>query len=188
MHNKIKGKILKLNEIKTKINEFEPKSNDEKYMLLACQEAYKAYESGNFGIGAILVDENGSVVSKGHNSVFNPSFRSDLHAEMVVMNQFESHHITKQDLSKYTLYTSLEPCPMCLARVITAGVGTVKYACVDKDGGMVSRILSFPPVWQEIASDRNFTQALISSELQKIASELFLSNVAQLDNILKNNK
>lgn len=177
---------MKLNEIKTKINEFKPQSNDEKYMLLACQEAYKAYESGNFGIGAVLVDENGSVVSKGHNRVFNPSFRSDLHAEMVVMNQFESYHNTKQDLSKYTLYTSLEPCPMCLARVITAGVGTVKFACVDTEGGMVSRLSLFPPVWQEIANDRKFTQAIIADELQTIAKELFLSNVNQLDNQLKN--
>ncbi len=176
---------MELDILQNTLNTFEPQTSDEKFILMACVEAYKAYQDGNFGIGAILVNEQGEVVEKGHNSVFNPTFRSDLHAEMVVMNQFEERNKEKKDLSKYTIYTSLEPCPMCLSRLITSGVGNVKFATLDHDGGMVSRWSSLPPIWKEISKNRNYGKADISEELEKIARDIFLSNVEELDNSLK---
>ena len=40
---------------------------DEHYMALALEEAQKAYDKGEIPIGAVLVDESGTVVSRGHN-------------------------------------------------------------------------------------------------------------------------
>src|SRR5262245_48002812 len=65
---------------------------DQQLGMVACQEALVAAQRGNYGVGAVLVNPGGSVVSKGQNTVFYPHFRSDLHAEMVVMNAFEERH------------------------------------------------------------------------------------------------
>src|SRR5262245_23051180 len=93
--------------------------------LIACQEALAAARQGNFGVGAVLVDAHGTVVAQGQNAVFYPRFRSDLHAEMVVMTAFEEQHPEADNMRGYTLLSSLEPCPMCLARLLAAGVQTV---------------------------------------------------------------
>jgi hypothetical protein len=60
--------------------------------MVACQEALVAALRGNYGVGALLVDPQGTIVARGQNAVFSPYFRSDLHAEMVVMNTFEERH------------------------------------------------------------------------------------------------
>jgi len=72
--------------------EFKEAYPDDKYVWLTDVLALKAVDSGNFGVGCILVDLHGNVVFQGHNEVFNPYFRSDRHAEMVVMDDFEDTH------------------------------------------------------------------------------------------------
>lgn len=69
----------------------------DKHIRITCLEALLAVEEGNFGIGAVLVDTKGAIVEGGHNQLFTPYFRSDRHAEMVVMNKFEQNNpgITK---------------------------------------------------------------------------------------------
>jgi len=52
--------------------------------------------SGNFGVGCIIVDVYGNVIVQGHNEVFHPYFRSDRHAEMVVMREFEDKQLIFQ--------------------------------------------------------------------------------------------
>jgi len=55
----------------------------------------------------------------GHNLMYSPHFRSDLRGEMLVINFFEEEHSGTITLESYTLYTSLESCPMCLIRFIS---------------------------------------------------------------------
>src|SRR5262249_22052137 len=65
---------------------------DQELGMVACQEALLAASRGNYGVGAVLVDPQGTVVEQGQNAVFYPHFRSDLHAEMVALNAFEDRH------------------------------------------------------------------------------------------------
>ena len=67
-------------------------NQDQQLGVVACQEALVAALRGNYGVGALLVDPQGTIVARGQNAVFSPYFRSDLHAEMVVMNIFEERH------------------------------------------------------------------------------------------------
>src|SRR4051812_39642681 len=90
---------------------------DDYPMLLAVHEALEAAKAGNFGIGAVIVDRSGVVIATGRNRVFVPSFRSDMHAEMDAVTTLESSLSPAADVSGLTLFTSLEPCPMCLARL-----------------------------------------------------------------------
>jgi cytosine deaminase len=165
-----------------KFNEVYP---DDKYVWLTNVLALKGVDSGNFGVGSILVDVHGNVVVQGHNEVFYPYFRSDRHAEMVVMDEFEDKF---QDIKMqgFILYTSLESCPMCFVRLITSGVNKVLHASPDMTGGMVREMKNLPQFWLDLFEGKVFSQARCSRELINVANDIFLLNVDELIGKIKN--
>jgi guanine deaminase len=50
------------------------------------------------------------------------------HAELLAIRRLASN-LNKTDLSGFTLYTTCEPCPMCMGAVIWAKIDTVFYGC-----------------------------------------------------------
>ncbi len=90
------------------------------------------------------------------------------------MTRFEERLRQPISLRDYSLFTSLEPCPMCLTRLITAGVGHVYHAAPDLDSGMVCRLEHLTPVWVELAKRQEFAPARTSPALQEMASQVFL--------------
>ena len=165
---------------------FDREYPDDSYIWLTDVLALMAVNSGNFGIGSVLIDGSGDVVVQGHNELFSPYFRSDRHGEMVVMDKFEDTHreVTKPEY--YTLYTSLEPCPMCTTRLITSVVTRVLYAAPDIPGGMVHRMEDLPPFWIKLGEGKVFAQSRCSQELTDAANGIFLLNLDELFEKLKN--
>jgi tRNA(Arg) A34 adenosine deaminase TadA len=159
---------------------------DDEWGMITLELAYEAVLLGNFGIGCVLVDPAGNMVASGHNEVFVPYFRSDRHGEMVVMDAFEEDNKSVTSMAGYTLYTSLESCPMCLARLITSGVATVKYLAPDAKGGMVHLMGNLPQIWQELAKRQTFPQANCSPLLIQAAFEIFMINADQLNTQIVN--
>jgi cytosine deaminase len=162
----------------------DPSSPDDVPVQAALQQAVKAARSGNFGIGAVLVDSSGKVLLEGRNRVFTPRFRSDAHAEMDVLSKLE-RLMPEVRARSLTLYTSVECCPMCLARVITSGISRVVYVATDADGGMVAQRSNLPRIWRDLSKGQRFDKAKCSPELTRIADEVFRSNVVQLDRELR---
>jgi cytosine deaminase len=165
---------------------FDHEYPDDSYIWLTDVLALVAVNSGNFGIGSVLIDGSGGVVVQGHNELFNPYFRSDRHGEMVVMDKFEDTHRDATKLEGYALYTSLEPCPMCMTRLMTSVVNRVLYAAPDMAGGMVHRMEDLPPCWIELGAGKVFAQGECSQELINAANEIFLLNLDRLFEKLKN--
>jgi cytosine deaminase len=153
---------------------------DQELGIIACEEALAAARAENYGVGAVLVDPEGEVLERGRNQAFNPKFRSDLHAEMVVMNAFEDRFPEATHMRGYTLFCSLEPCPMCLARLLIAGVQTVKFAALDELGGMVTRMHHLPTAWQRLGQRQQFVQAEVSESLKQFAVDVFVLNLGAL--------
>ena len=89
-------------------------------------------------------------------------------------------------MADYTLYTSLESCPMCLARLITSGVGTVKYVSPDLTGGMVHLMTNLPKIWQILAGRQKFPQASVPSLLVQLAFDIFKLNADELNSKIVN--
>jgi cytosine deaminase len=150
---------------------------DQRLGIVACREALEAARTGNYGVGAVLVDPEGRIVARGRNSVFFPRFRSDLHAEMVVLNAFEERHPRSKHMRGYTLVCSLEPCPMCLARLLVAGVQTVKFLARDDLAGMVGHRGKFPAAWRRLWRRQEFVRADVSDGLKRFALDVFLLNL-----------
>lgn len=178
-----------LSELKHKIENYKTLQsyNDDIYAWLTVILALRAANMGNFGVGALLINGDRDIVTVGHNQVFEPYFRSDLHAEMVVMNQVETNIKEIGNLEGYTIYTSLEPCPMCFTRLLTSGVGTILQVAPDYDGGMVHKIKDLPPVWRALSERKVFAPAKCSKTMTDIAGDIFNYSESQLHSRLKQN-
>lgn len=158
---------------------------EEPYAYLICVLALLAVAEGNGGIGCVIVDEDGGSLVFDHNKVIHPYFRSDLHGEMVTMNRFEELRL---DVSprELTLYSSLEPCPMCMVRMITSGIGRVLYLADDPDWGMTRDREKLPPAWRELAEGTVFGKIDCSQELREASSRIFKINIDELYELFKN--
>jgi len=163
-----------LEEIQAAIEAFSPKKPDDRFALISLQEALAAAREGNFGYGACLVNEStGEVVERGHNRVFYPYFRSDLHAEMDLLNKYEDR--MKAPVSRadgLVMYLSGEPSPMGLVRIISAGIMKMYYLAPEPQSGMTQRMDCLPPIWREMAEGRDFGLADCSPELRNLSSEI----------------
>jgi len=96
---------------------------------------------------------------------------------MAVMNSFEERHPTTEHMRGYTLVSSLEPCPMCLARLLVAGVQVVKFLAYDELAGMVRQIDQFPTAWRRLWERQEFVLADVSDDLRRFALDVFLLNL-----------
>ena len=94
----------------------------EHYMRLALDEARKAGIAGNRAVGAVMV-RNGVVVGRGGNcrdSAMDPTG----HAETVALRDAAAR-LGSLDFSDCTLYTTLEPCPMCCGAIVINNIPTI---------------------------------------------------------------
>lgn len=149
-----------------------PEYRDDAVGLRCCQLALKALQCGNYGVAAVLLDATGNVLVEAYNQVFSEAFCSAGHAEMRVIDAYEADFQNQYPAGQLKLLVSLEPCPMCLSRILLSGVGLVKYMVDDPAGGMVSRISDMPPAWRNLASLQSFYSAHISNELRQLAYDL----------------
>jgi len=162
----------------------EPEYSDDVYAKAANIQALKSVMQGGYGIGSVLVDQNGNIIYAAHNSQIQRN-RSDLHAEMTLLTKFENHPKSHKYMTGYvykpglTVFSSAEPCPMCFIRISTAGCDT-KYCTPGPEDGMVTRIWCLPPSWQEMASKQKVELGDCSPIMQKLSHLLFYSYL--LDN------
>ena len=96
------------------------------YINLAVETAklgIKNLEGGPFG--AVVVDKNGNVIGKGNNKVLLTKDPT-AHAEVVAIRDACSN-LNSYDLSDCTIYSTSEPCPMCLSAIIWSNIKNIYY-------------------------------------------------------------
>ena len=83
----------------------------------------KFKDGGPFG--AVII-KDGKIISSAHNTVLK-SKDATAHAEINAIRE-ASRKLNTHDLSECILYTSAQPCPMCLSAIIWANIKEVYYA------------------------------------------------------------
>lgn len=101
-----------------------------KYLRLANEAAKKSRAAGNTPFGALLVDEDGAVLMEQGNAEHD-LHDATAHAELTLASR-ASHAFPKAKLWNCTLYTTVEPCPMCTGGIYWANIGTVVYGITEK--------------------------------------------------------
>ena len=101
------------------------------FMEIAVSEARKGFLNGDGGpFGAVIV-RDGEVVASGHNQVLKNN-DSTCHGEIDAIRKAEQK-LQTYDLSGCQIYTTGEPCGMCLAAILWANIDKVYYGCSLKD-------------------------------------------------------
>lgn len=106
------------------------KKNHNEYFKRAIEVSREARNSGNTPFGAILVDEEGNIVLEQGNAE-KANKDATAHAELTLASR-ASQTFDKDFLWNCTLYTTCEPCPMCMGGIYWANIGHVAYGITEK--------------------------------------------------------
>ena len=106
--------------------------NEQKsFMLEAVKLAGMALDNNHGGpFGAVIV-KNGKIIAQGYNQVIKTNDPT-AHAEILAIRE-ASKILNTYDLGECELYTSCEPCPMCLAACYWANIIKIYYSNTRKD-------------------------------------------------------
>ena len=107
---------------------------DQKFMQMAIELSIENIDSGGGPFGAIIV-RNGELIAKGANRVV-PNNDPTAHAEVVAIHN-ACQKLQTFDLRGCTVYTSCEPCPMCLSALYWAGIERICYANTKRDAAAI---------------------------------------------------
>ena len=122
-----------------------------KFMKRAIELSIKSVNSGTGPFGAVIVKEN-KIISEGFNTV---TINNDptAHAEIVAIRK-ACKGLDSFSLKDCDLYTTCEPCPMCLSAIYWARINKIYYANTRSDADKI-----------------DFSDALIYEELNKTIQE-----------------
>jgi guanine deaminase len=104
------------------------------YMKKAIELSQKNIQSGGGPFGAVIV-KDGKIIGEGWNKV-TANNDPTAHAEVEAIRQ-ACKNLSDFDLSGAEIYTSCEPCPMCLSAIYWARLSKIYYANTKKDAASI---------------------------------------------------
>lgn len=108
---------------------------DQQFMRMAIDEA----RQGDYAFGAVIV-RDGQVLARGRN-LGKTNDDPTAHGEMVAIRRFLADHGSAA-LRGTTLYTSGEPCVMCMGAIVWCGIGRLVFAAsVPQIGARMNQIM-----------------------------------------------
>lgn len=108
---------------------------ENEFMRLAIEEAYIGMTRRHGGPFGCVIVKDGAVVGRGHNRVIADNDPT-CHGEIAALRD-AGKTLGTHDLSGCVLYTTGEPCPMCLCACLWANIDRVYYGCTINDNEMI---------------------------------------------------
>lgn len=115
---------------------------DMKHLRRCVELAKTALEKGDEPFGSVLVSAEGEVLFEDHNHVAGGDHTR--HPEFAIA-RWAANHMTPEERSKATVYTSGEHCPMCAAAHGWVGLGRIVYASSSEQLAQWLSELGVPP-------------------------------------------
>ena len=140
--------------------------SQEKFMREALHLAEVGMRGGRGGPFGCVVVRKGEVVGRGHNRVTSTNDPT-AHAEVVAIRDACANLETFQ-LDDCELYTSCEPCPMCLSAIYWARIPTIYYGNTRTDAAAIG-----------FDDDFIYQQVPLPPEQRTVEMTLFLRDEAQ---------
>lgn len=112
------------------------------------QEAWAAYCAGSLPIGACVTDGEGQILSRGRNRIDESAGEAPYvhhsvlaHAEL---NALLALQVPYQERASAELYTTTEPCPLCMGALYISGVRSLHYAARESHAGSTNLLGKTP--------------------------------------------
>lgn len=144
--------------------------NDQYFMRLALKEAKKAEIKGEVPVGSIIVGAQGKVISRGHNLtelLFDPT----AHAELLAIKKC-AKKLKSWRLDGATLYSTLQPCLMCMGAVINSRITRLVYGADDPGLQSVYDKHSLEQAYPAL-SNLEITKGVLKAECSQILKGFF---------------
>jgi tRNA(adenine34) deaminase len=142
---------------------------DERFMGVALEAAREAMAAGEVPVGAIVV-RDGEVIGEGHNQPIR-ALDPTAHAEVVALRR-AAESVGNYRLPGTTVYSTVEPCPMCCGAMLHARVARLVYGAPDPRAGAARslyRLLDDPRLNHRVA----VTDAVRREECAALLREFF---------------
>lgn len=136
------------------------------YMLAALNQARLALDAGNMPIGAAIVHD-GRIIALGQNAIDHPP-NDTHHAELVAIQSVPEFLATHK--RECTIYTTLEPCMMCLGAIINVGIQSIVIGATDSFVGAIE-LLPHGDYYKYKASTLQLTSGYMAEECQTLLNE-----------------
>ena len=139
----------------------------EYFMKKALDQARTALDAGEFPVGCVLVHQN-RILATGARKGSMGNFPNEIdHAEMIALKCLADMDINT-DKKEMVLFTTMEPCLMCLGALILSGISEVVYAYEDvMGGGTGCNLTGLTPLY------RNQKISIVPHILRQQSLELF---------------
>ena len=109
-------------------------TSDESFMKQAVKQAKKAYDKLETPIGCVIVHED-KIIARGYNKR-NMKKNTLAHAEILAINK------ASKVLGDWTMYVTLEPCPMCAGAIVQARIPRVVIGSMNPKAGCAGSVLN----------------------------------------------
>lgn len=149
------------------------------FMKRAIQLSQLHMQNGAGGPFGAVVVKDGKIIGEGWNQVTS-SNDPTAHAEMVAIRN-ACREMNHYDLAGAEIYTSCEPCPMCLAAIYWARIGKIYFANTRKDAANIDFDDDF--LYQEIPKDLKDRKIPMVSCCRDEALEIFKEWQSKQDKI-----
>ena len=113
----------------------------EYFMEIALAEAEKAGQNGEVPVGAVVLSENGEVLSASHNQTIKLADPT-AHAEILALRK-AALKINNYRLLNTTLYVTVEPCIMCMGAIVHARISRVVFGATDPKWGAAGSLYNY---------------------------------------------
>jgi len=108
-------------------------------MMIALEEARKAFEKAETPVGAIVVKDN-EVIARAHN--LRETLQDPIaHAEIIAIRD-ASQKLGRWRLTDCSIYVTLEPCAMCAGAMVLARIQRLVYGASDPKAGAVGSLMN----------------------------------------------
>jgi len=138
------------------------------FMLEAIRLSKEGLDQGHGGPFGCVIVKDGMIIGRGNNKVTSTNDPT-AHAEMVAIRE-ACQYLNSFQLEGCEIYTSCEPCPMCLGAIYWARPTKVYYGCSKEDAALIDFDDSF--IYTEIskpAEDRHVVmEQLLRDEALKV--------------------
>ncbi len=144
----------------------------EELMRRAIAVSENSVRNGGGPFGAVIASKEGEIIAEASNSV-TIDHDPTAHAEVNCIRKATAK-LGTFDLAGYDIYTSCEPCPMCLGAIYWAHLDKIYYANDRKDAAAIGFDDDF--IYQELElknEDRHKKMELLLPEEAKKAFEMW---------------
>jgi len=145
------------------------KENEKKFLERAIELSRQGMQLGKGGPFGCVIVINNEIIGEGCNRVISENDPT-AHAEIVAIRQ-ACKKLNTYQLNDCDVYTSCEPCPMCMGAVYWARPNRVIYANTRHDAAAIEFDDEF--IYQEIKIDMAERQIPFIHEPHPLALEVF---------------